>query len=228
VRGLVPSLKTGDFFVKKIAQNLNCGILVPRNFIMPYAHDYIGIYKIRNKITNQSYVGQSQNVKKRIHEHFRLLDKGCHINPILQHSYNKYGKNAFDWSLEIECGLADDLDDFENEFLQGRAHFDEPCVFNISDTAKVPMRGKKHTEETKQKISKSKVNQRNHLTKEYIEKIKKTRRNIALSDPKYLTIVKFIVNNPNMSYAERGRVIGRDTSSTRKIALKYSYLKGVL
>lgn len=202
-------------------------IIVPRNLIMPYANDYIGIYKIRNKITGQCYVGQSQHVKKRIHEHFRLLNKGCHINPILQNSYNKYGKNAFDWSLEIECDLVDDLDDFENEFLQGRAHFDEPCVFNISDVAKVPMRGKKHTQETKEKISKSKINQKNHITQEYIDKIKTTHRNKALSDKKYLALVKFIVNNPNMSYAERGRIVGRDTSTTRKIALKYSYLKGV-
>ena len=63
------------------------------------------------------------------------------------------------------------------------------------------------------------------VTDKHIKNLKKIRQNMALSDPKYLAIVKFIVNNPDMSYAERGRVIGRDTSTTRKISLKYSYLK---
>ena len=90
------------------------------------------------------------------------------------------------------------------------------------------MWGKKHTKETKEKISRSKINQKKHVTQEYIDKIKATRQNKALLNQKYLAVVKFIVNNPNMSYAERGRIVGRDTSTTRKIALKYSYLKGVL
>jgi group I intron endonuclease len=195
---------------------------------MPYAQDYIGIYKIRNKVTGKCYVGQSQHVKKRIHEHFRLLEKGSHVNHILQNSYNKYGKQAFDWTLEVECKSAKDLDDIENAFLQGNAHFDEPTYFNIANIAKVPMRGKKHTQHTKDMISLSKLANTKHVNQQYIEKLKLARKKLALSDPKYLAIVKFIVNNPDMSYAERGRVIGRDTSTTRKIALKYFYLKGVL
>jgi len=210
---------------KHLAQNLNCGILVPRNFIMPYAHDYIGIYKIRNKVTNKCYVGQSQYVKKRINEHFRLLEKGCHVNTILQNSYNKYGKSSFDWFLEVECANAKDLDDIENAFLQGNAYFDEPTYFNIANNAKVPMRGKKHTQHTKDMISLTKLKNKKPVTDKHIKNLKKIRQNMALSDPKYLAIVKFIVNNPDMSYAERGRVIGRDTSTTRKISLKYSYLK---
>lgn len=192
---------------------------------MPYAQDYIGIYKIRNKVTNKCYVGQSQHVKKRINEHFRLLEKGCHVNPILQNSYNKYGKSSFSWSLEVDCVDAKDLDEIENAFLQGNAYFDEPTYFNIANTAKVPMRGKKHTQHSKDMISLAKLGRREHVTAEYIEKQKMARRNKALSDSNYLAIVKFIVNNPDMSYAERGRVIGRDTSTTRKISLKYSYLK---
>jgi group I intron endonuclease len=195
---------------------------------MPYAQDHIGIYKIRNTVTGKCYVGQSQNVKKRIHEHFRLLSKGCHVNRILQNSYNKYGKQAFDWSLEVECKNPKDLDDIENAFLQGNAHFDEPTFFNIADIAKVPMRNKKHTKETKKKISESKVGNKKHVTNEYKNKLKNSRQKIALKDKKYLEVVKFIIDNPNMSYAERGRIVGRDTSTTRKIALKYKHLKGVI
>jgi len=192
---------------------------------MPYAQDYIGIYKIRNKVTGKCYVGQSQHVKKRIHEHFRLLEKGYHVNRILQNSYNKHGKNAFDWALEVECVDTKDLDDLENAFLQGQAYFDEPTYFNIANTAKAPMRGKKHTQHTKDMISLTKLSNKKPVTTEHIEKLKKVRQNIALLNLKYFAIVKFIVNNPDMSYAERGRVTSKDTSTTRKIALKYSYLK---
>jgi len=195
---------------------------------MPYAQDYIGIYKIRNKVTGKCYVGQSVRVKKRIHEHFRLLEKGCHVNRILQNSYNKYGKENFDWSLEVECKDIKDLDDFENAFLKGNAHFDEPIFFNIANEAKVPMRGKSHSQETKNKISKSKSGVKNHITPEYKKKLQESRRKKALSDPKYVADLKFVLDNPDKSYAERGRVIGRDTSTTRKMALKYSHLQGVL
>jgi len=195
---------------------------------MPYAQDYIGIYKIRNVVTGKCYIGQSQHVKKRVHEHFRLLAKGCHVNRILQNSYNKYGKDAFDWALEVECADIRDLDDIENAFLQGNAAFDEPTFFNIADVAKVPMRGKQHTQITKDKISASKMGRKDHITPELIKLQKERQQKKALSDPKYLAIVKFIVDNPNMSYAERGRVTNRPLSTARKIALKYNHLKGNL
>jgi len=195
---------------------------------MPYAQDYIGIYKIRNKVTDKCYVGQSLRVKKRIHEHFRLLELGCHVNRILQNSYNKYGKDAFDWSLEVECADPKDLDDLENEFLQGRASFDEPSYFNIANEAKVPMRGKRHSEETKKKIAKSKLGHREHVTEAYVKQQQESRRKKWLFDPAYIANLKFVLDNSDMSYAERGRVIGRETSTVRRMALKYAYLKGVL
>lgn len=196
---------------------------------MPYAQDFAGVYKIVNKATSACYVGQSQRVKKRIKEHFRLLRWNKHTNPHLQHAFNKYGAKNFDWAIEAYCEDPNDLDTIENAFLTGDAYFDEPVVYNIADFAKAPMRGRQHSEEVRQRIRTG----RRAATFDYrSEAYRIQARQIAqarfLADPKFLAKIKFIVENDHMSYAERGRMIGADTSSTRKLALKYRHLKGTL
>lgn len=196
---------------------------------MPYAHDHIGIYKIVNSSTGNCYVGQSQRVKKRVKEHFRLLDKGCHPNQHLQHSYNKYGKAVFTWALEAECEDVADLDLIEEAFLTGEAQFDEPVTYNIADFAKAPMRGRKHTAQTKAKISATlAANPRNSQDPVWREKLRNAKKEQYFSNPDWVAKLKFILDNPNMSYAERARRVGKDTSSTRRMFLKYQHLQGVL
>ena len=82
---------------------------------MPYKIDVIGIYKIVNKATGHCYVGQSQYVKKRLKEHFRLLRLDKHPNGHLQNSYNKYGFDNFYGSIEVECENTDELDRLEED-----------------------------------------------------------------------------------------------------------------
>lgn len=195
---------------------------------MPYAFDHIGIYKITNLLTNKCYVGQSQRVKKRVAEHFRLLRLGSHTNPKLQRSYDKYGPEAFTWSLEVECDNSEELDKLENAFLQGNAEFDEPAMFNIANEAKVPMRGKRHSEKTRLQIANSKRGRVEHVTPEYRSKLKASQTRRFFSDSKFVAKVKFLVENDHMTYAERGRALGIDTSNARKLYLKYRHLKGVL
>ena len=84
---------------------------------MPYKNDVCGLYKIVNMVTQQCYVGQSQNVKKRLSEHFRLLKFGKHTNRHLQNAYNKYGADAFKGEIEIECQSLEELDKLEEAFL---------------------------------------------------------------------------------------------------------------
>jgi group I intron endonuclease len=195
---------------------------------MPYAEDYTGIYRIVNTVSNKAYVGQSLRVKKRVQEHFRLLRLGKHTNTHLQRSYNKHGEDAFVWELEVLCEDASDLDLIENAFLQGDAYFNEPLAYNIADYAKVPMRGRFHTDETKQQISLAKRGRRDHVTDRYRNSLSKGQSKRYHDDPAFVAKVRFIVDNPHMSYAERGRVVGADTSSVRKLALKYTPLKEAL
>ena len=196
---------------------------------MPYADEFAGIYKLVNKVTGTCYVGQSQRVKKRIREHLRLLRWNKHPNPKLQHSYNKYGAENFTWAIEAKCEDPEDLDIIENAFLSGEAWFEEPVVFNIADFAKAPMRNKQHSEEVRERIRIGRrASKFDYRSPEYRETLKKAQYERLFSNPQFVAKVKFIVDNPDMSYAERGRVLGTDTSSVRKFALRYRHLKGVL
>lgn len=47
-----------------------------------------GIYKITNTITNESYIGQSKNIEKRIATHKEDLENETHVNKGLQEDYN--------------------------------------------------------------------------------------------------------------------------------------------
>lgn len=195
---------------------------------MPYLNDVAGVYKLVNKANGLCYVGQSLCMKKRIHEHMRLLRLGKHTNPRLQNAYNKHGADNFEWSFEAFCEDPEDMDTIENAFISGDAFFSEPVFYNIADFAKAPMRGKKHTEETKRRVSESKKGRREHVTPEYRERLRQAQHRRVFSNPEFVAKVSFLIENPHMSYAERARKVGIDTSSARRLALKYKHLRGNL
>lgn len=194
---------------------------------MPYKINTCGIYKIVNKATGQCYVGQSQRVEKRIKEHFRLLRWNKHQNQHLQRAYNKYGAENFVGSIEVECSDFKDLDNLEEAFLQGRAWFTEPTVYNISDFAKAPMRGKTHSEEVRERIRFGRRSTTfDYQNPEYRKTLSESQMARFHADPKFIERLRFVLDNPDMSYAERARRVGRDTSSIRRLAIKYQHLKG--
>lgn len=194
---------------------------------MPYKIDVCGIYKLVNRITGQCYVGQSQRAKKRIKEHFRLLRQNRHTNPHLQNAYNKYGADAFYGEIEVECTDLQELDHLEERFLQGHAWFEEKTVYNIADFAKAPMRGKTHSEEVRERIRLGRrASTFDYKSPEYKATLSKAQMARIHSDPKFIARLKFILDNPELSYAERARHLGKDTSSTRRLAIKYAHLKG--
>lgn len=196
---------------------------------MPYANEFAGIYKIVNKVNGTCYVGQSQRVNKRIREHFRLLRLNKHPNQRLQNAFNKYGRESFSWEIEAACEDSNDLDIIENAFLSGEAWFDEPVFYNIAAFAKAPMRNKRHSEETRKRIREGrKASTFNYQSEEYRLTLSKAKHERLFSDPRFVAKVKYIVDNPDMSYAERARALGKDISTVRKLALRYGHLKGVL
>lgn len=196
---------------------------------MPYKINTCGIYKLVNKATGQCYVGQSQRTEKRIKEHFRLLRWNKHPNQHLQRAYNKYGAENFYGAVEVECQDLCELDRLEEAFLSRQAWFEEDTVYNIADFAKAPMRGKNHSEETRERIRFGRrASTFDYRSPEYRETLSKAQMARFHADPKYVARLKYILDNDHMSYAERARHLGKDTSSTRRLALKYSHLKGVL
>lgn len=58
------------------------------------------IYCILNKINNKRYIGQTcQKFECRINRHFNDFKNNKHVNEFLQRSYNKYGKESFEYFL---------------------------------------------------------------------------------------------------------------------------------
>ena len=62
-------------------------------------NDPCGIYEIRNKQTNKTYVGFSNNITNRWRQHRGMLVRNKHKNPKLQRDWNKWGHWNFDWSV---------------------------------------------------------------------------------------------------------------------------------
>ena len=196
---------------------------------MPYAESICGIYKIVNVEKGDCYVGQSQNVKKRISEHFRLLRNGAHPNPKLQNAFRKYGEDKFKWSLEVLCESPDDLDMVEEAFLKGEATFLEPTFYNIADFSRAPMRGKAHSPDVRKKISESRRKANfDFRSEQYRKTLSEAQTRRFFSDKNFVEKVKFIVENDHLTYAQRGRLVGNETGSVRRLYLRYKHLKGEL
>lgn len=62
-----------------------------------------GIYCIRNIINGKIYIGQSKSCVYRWREHKSELRGGYHGNSYLQASFDKYGEEAFEYSILEEC-----------------------------------------------------------------------------------------------------------------------------
>ena len=196
---------------------------------MPYAEKVCGVYKIVNLAKGDCYVGQSQNVRKRVSEHFRLLRNGKHVNPKLQNAFNKYGEENFLWSVEVTCEDPKDLDVIEETFLKGDARFLEPTFYNIADFSHAPMRGKTHSPEIKAKISERRRKATfDYWSEAHRKKLSEAHSRRLFSDKDFVAKVRYIIENDDKTYAARGRVIGLDTSSVRKLYLRYKHMKGVL
>jgi len=184
--------------------------------------DFCGIYRIVNEATNECYVGQSQRVKKRLREHFRLLKAQKHPNPRLQNSYNKYGSDSFRGEIEIVVENVEELDALEEGFISGEAKFDTPVVFNVANFAKAPMRGRFHSEEARCKIRKAKAESRfDYSSPEWRKSLQEGQERRFIENEDFRKKVKFILENDHLTYAERGRQLGSDTSSVRRLYLKY-------
>jgi group I intron endonuclease len=143
--------------------------------------DYSGIYKIRNIITNDLYIGQTINLRKRKNSHFHYLRKGKHDNSHFQNAFNKYGEANFKFEVILYCEW-DELTRYEQELvnrLKPSYNLLLECVDSLKgyklreETIKKmseymsgennPHLGTHHSEETKQKMSQSQKGNKNRL-----------------------------------------------------------------
>lgn len=125
-----------------------------------------GIYSIRNKANGKLYVGSTVDFASRWASHRCQLRKGTHDNSYLQRAWVKYGEDAFEFAVLMECP-EEDLTVVEERliqetragtrehgynldtFIQGRKEASPETRAKIS----AALKGRKLSEETKAKIS---------------------------------------------------------------------------
>lgn len=76
-----------------------------------------GIYCIENIINNKKYIGLSRDIKRRWNEHKTELNNDHHTNKYLQSSWNKYGKDKFNFYV-IELCSEEVLSDKECYYIK--------------------------------------------------------------------------------------------------------------
>lgn len=64
-----------------------------------------GIYKIKNLINGNIYIGSAVNINKRFVNHISSLKTGKHDNQHLQRAWLKYRADAFEFSIIEECDI---------------------------------------------------------------------------------------------------------------------------
>lgn len=126
-----------------------------------------GIYKIQSKIKpDRIYIGSSKHITKRWNEHLCTLRKNKHCSIKLQRHFNKYGESDLQFSIILGCDDSDLLK-IEQYFLDSYTTY-----FNTNNI--VTGGAYKMSEETRLKMSKSKMGNKNSLgfkhTKETREK----------------------------------------------------------
>ena len=107
-----------------------------------------GIYRIVCKANGNYYYGSAKNMKSRWAIHKSHLRNGKHFNPMVQHTWNKYGENTFQCEL-TELVPLDKLIEVEDGYL--KEHVGRPHCMNISNNATSPS----HTPSIRKKISES-------------------------------------------------------------------------
>lgn len=105
-----------------------------------------GVYIIRNTSNGDSYVGSSFDVGKRLTTHKASLRKGNHHSIYLQRAWNKYGDVSFECELLETCSV-DELINKEQKWINRLVP-----KYNMSKYASSGMKGRKHSESTRNKI----------------------------------------------------------------------------
>lgn len=87
-----------------------------------------GIYRITRLETGRSYIGSSQNLRKRFYWHRKMLGEGRHHSQFLQRAWAKYGPDAFEFVVIETVERKEDLISREQFWLDKWR--DERGVYN--------------------------------------------------------------------------------------------------
>jgi group I intron endonuclease len=115
-----------------------------------------GIYCIENKINGKKYIGQSKDIDNRFMRHKSDFFGGRNHSPILMKAWEKYGRENFNfYTIVYLPNIKIIMDAFEIFFIWLFNSHVSRFGYNISWGGNTPMKNRKHSEETKRKISKN-------------------------------------------------------------------------
>jgi len=109
-----------------------------------------GIYKITCIANGNYYYGSATHIHYRWTCHKKQLREGVHDNKHMLRTWNKHGEASFIFEIDMECPI-DKLKQIEQVYLD--IYVGRPGCMNISKFADAPMRGRKHTVLSRQKMS---------------------------------------------------------------------------
>lgn len=112
-----------------------------------------GVYRIRNTVNGKLYVGStaSATFRRRWRQHVMDLRRGNHHSPHLQAAWNKYGEDAFEFEVLLECPPEDCLR-LEQECIDGFRSANPKCGYNINPVAGSSL-GATRSEEVRKRCS---------------------------------------------------------------------------
>lgn len=96
------------------------------------------IYKIRNIVNGNFYVGSTVDSRKRFWAHRKALRAGTHDCVHLQRAWDKYGEDCFKFELVQVLETREGLYQAEQKWLD--EHFGQNHCYNVSANADSPMR----------------------------------------------------------------------------------------
>jgi len=169
-----------------------------------------GVYKIENRENKKAYIGSSVNIEKRMKGHRNKLRKGKHHSIYLQHAWDKYGEDMFDFRVVETVKDAALLLAAEQKHLDGR--FALGACYNTARNATAPMLGHTHTNETRRKMSKAAMGNQRCLGYKHTDEAKR-KMSIAQRGRKHTEETKL-----KMGMAQKGRTVSDETRAKIGVA----------
>ena len=134
------------------------------------------VYKIANKVNGKIYVGSTKDAARRERTHWAELRRGAHCNPKLQHSFNKHGREAFEFVIIERCPIQD-LVERETWWIQASQACVDGIGYNIAAFADAPNRGRAFSPEARANMSAAqKGRPKAPFTTAHIENMRAARR----------------------------------------------------